>query len=201
MTLNEHETKRFRIPSSNLISNQGSLCRCGRFIWTSVNEGHGYLNYIAPQTRLRVVDNSRWSSIQPSTIPGRDQSGKKIAASEQKAPNVVKGDKDVRDLIALGSKALSIKPAKCICVYNKKNRGKIGDKVLVAVEGELKKGWIVGSRLPSKDGWPRFEANNVVLIDDDGNPLGTRILVPIPARLRSLSGDITKILSIASSFV
>lgn len=76
-----------------------------------------------------------------------------------------------------------------------------GDKVLVAVNGEMKKGWIVGARLPSVNGWPRFDSNNVVLIDNDGNPLGTRILVPVPARLRSLSGDITKILSIASSFV
>nr|AAW27902.1 SJCHGC05992 protein [Schistosoma japonicum] len=185
-----------------------NLYQCGRFLWTSANEGHGSLNYIAPQTRLRVVDNSPWSSIAPSTrattvnTGGKDQSGKKLSnINENKLSKLGKDVNDVSNLLTLGSKVLSIKPAKCIRVYNKRDRGKIGDKVLVAVNGEMKKGWIVGSRLDSANGWPRFESNNVVLVDNDGNPLGTRILVPIPARLRSLSGDITKILSIASSFV
>ncbi len=71
----------------------------------------------------------------------------------------------------------------------------------MAITGQKRKGWIVGCRMPSKDGWPRFESNNVVLIDDEGNPLGTRILVPVPSKLRSLSGDITKIMSIATAFV
>ncbi|TNN10891.1 39S ribosomal protein L14 [Schistosoma japonicum] len=182
-------------------------CRC-ILRRTSANEGHGSLNYIAPQTRLRVVDNSPWSSIAPSTrattvnTGGKDQSGKKLSnINENKLSKLGKDVNDVSNLLTLGSKVLSIKPAKCIRVYNKRDRGKIGDKVLVAVNGEMKKGWIVGSRLDSANGWPRFESNNVVLVDNDGNPLGTRILVPIPARLRSLSGDITKILSIASSFV
>ncbi|CAH8436257.1 unnamed protein product [Schistosoma turkestanicum] len=185
------------------ISKEGSSYQRGRHLWTSVNEGHGSLHYIAPQTRLRVVDNSPWSSIAPAvrTNTGKDQSGKKVSNTDQKLSEPVKDMKDVTSLLSLGSKALSIKPAKCIRVYNKQNKGKIGDKVLVAVNGEMKKGWIVGSRLSSWNGWPRFESNNVVLVDNDGNPLGTRILVPIPARLRSLSGDITKILSIASSFV
>ncbi|VDQ04511.1 unnamed protein product [Trichobilharzia regenti] len=90
--------------------------------------GHGCLNYIAPQTRLRVVDNSPWSSIAPSNITtsGKDNSGKKVTPSEQKTSRIVKDDKDVKHLLALGSKALTIKPAKCIRVYNKKDRGKIG---------------------------------------------------------------------------
>lgn len=78
-----------------------------------------------------------------------------------------------------------------------------GDKVLLAVNGQKKRGWIVGCRMPSRNGWPRFESNNVVLVDDEGNPLGSRILVPIPSKLRSLQSttDITKILSIATTFV
>ncbi|OON16303.1 hypothetical protein X801_07886 [Opisthorchis viverrini] len=83
------------------------------------------------------------------------------------------------------NKSLSSKPALCIRVYTHNNKGKIGDKVLVAVGGQKKKGWIVGTRQQSRDGWPRFESNNIVLVDDEGNPLGTRILVPVPAKLRT----------------
>ncbi|CAH8436973.1 unnamed protein product [Schistosoma intercalatum] len=194
---------KLRVLHNSLLSKEGNLYQRARNLWTSINEGHGPLYFIAPQTRLRVVDNSPWSSIAPTTHinTGKDQPVKKVPNIDQKLSKPVKDMNDVSNLLSLGSKVLSIKPAKCIRVYNKRNKGTIGDKVLVAVNGEMKKGWIVGARLPSVNGWPRFDSNNVVLIDNDGNPLGTRILVPVPARLRSLSGDITKILSIASSFV
>lgn len=107
----------------------------------------------------------------------------------------------MKTVLAAGTTGLAPKPALCIRVYNHQNKGRIGDKVIVAVGGQKKRGWIVGTRQASRDGWPRFESNNIVLVDDEGNPLGTRILVPIPAKLRSLTGDISKILSIATQFV
>ncbi|KAH8854894.1 28S ribosomal protein S18b [Schistosoma japonicum] len=126
-------------PKIRLLSNSKShfkehnLYQCGRFLWTSANEGHGSLNYIAPQTRLRVVDNSPWSSIAPSTrattvnTGGKDQSGKKLSnINENKLSKLGKDVNDVSNLLTLGSKVLSIKPAKCIRVYNKRDRGKIG---------------------------------------------------------------------------
>ena len=56
---------------------------------------------------------------------------------------------------------------------------------------------------------PKFDTNNVVLIDDAGTPLGTRIHVPVPNVIRERlqrmshkkSGDFTKILSLATRFV
>lgn len=56
---------------------------------------------------------------------------------------------------------------------------------------------------------PKFDSNNVVLIDDNGTPLGTRIHVPIPTVLRTIlkektfakGADYTKLLAIASRFV
>lgn len=98
-------------------------------IRTSINEGHGPLYFIAPQTRLRVVDNSPWSSIAPTTHinTGKDQPVKKVPNIDQKLSKPVKDMNDVSNLLSLGSKVLSIKPAKCIRVYNKRNKGTIGN--------------------------------------------------------------------------
>lgn len=101
------------------------------------------------------------------------------------------------------------KPPKCIHVYNKTGVGKIGDKVLVAIKGQKKKGILVGLKQKQKPKIPKFDSNNLVLIDDNGTPLGTRIHVPIPTILRTIlkektqakGADYTKVLAIASRFV
>lgn len=85
----------------------------------------------------------------------------------------------------------------------------LGDKVLVAIKGEKKKGILVGLKQNQKPMVPKFDSNNVVLIDDSGTPLGTRIHVPIPTVLRTIlkektfakGTDYTKLLAIASRFV
>ncbi|RZB40466.1 39S ribosomal protein L14, mitochondrial [Asbolus verrucosus] len=101
------------------------------------------------------------------------------------------------------------KPPKCIHVYNKTGVGYIGDKVLVAIKGEKKKAILVGLKQNQKPKVPKFDNNNIVLIDDNGTPLGTRIHVPIPTILRTIlkekthakGADYTKILGIASKFI
>lgn len=101
------------------------------------------------------------------------------------------------------------KPPRCIHVYNKKGVGTIGDKVLVAIRGQKKKGIIVGVKQKQKALVPKFDSNNLVLIDDNGTPLGTRIHVPIPTILRTIlkektaskGADYTKLLAIATRFV
>ena len=77
----------------------------------------------------------------------------------------------------------------------------LGDKVLLAIKGQMKKAIIVGckQRIRSPN-VPQFDKNNVVLIDDDGNPVGTRIMSPIPAFFRT-RGDLAKIAAIATTFV
>ena len=87
--------------------------------------------------------------------------------------------------------------------------GKLGDKVICAVRGEKIKGVIVGLKAAQLPGVPRFDTNNVVLVQNDGSPLGTRIHAPIPNCIRpSLKKhsapknvDFTKLLSIATKFV
>ncbi|XP_070069601.1 large ribosomal subunit protein uL14m-like [Drosophila takahashii] len=78
------------------------------------------------------------------------------------------------------------RPPRCIHVYNKRGVGLIGDKVLVAIKGQMKKGILVGLKQNQKPKQPKFDSNNLVLIDDNGSPLGTRIHVPIPTILRTI---------------
>ncbi|XP_069679523.1 large ribosomal subunit protein uL14m [Periplaneta americana] len=116
----------------------------------------------------------------------------------------------VVDNSEIGKRAMAEgKPPKCIHIYNKKGIGTIGDKVLVAIRGEKKKGIIVGVKQTQPSLIPKFDNNNVVLIDDNGTPLGTRIHVPIPHILRTLlkeknivkGADFTKLLALATRFV
>lgn len=116
----------------------------------------------------------------------------------------------VVDNSEIGKQAMAEgKPPKCIHVYNKTGIGKIGDVVLVAIKGEKKKGILVGLKQVQQTRVPKFDTNNIVLIDDNGTPLGTRIQVPIPTILRTImkdkthskGADYTKILGIATKFV
>ncbi|XP_055331710.1 39S ribosomal protein L14, mitochondrial-like [Paramacrobiotus metropolitanus] len=114
----------------------------------------------------------------------------------------------VVDNSAIGQQAMAAgKPPKVIHVYRRQIRrkrratGTIGHKVLVAIMGQKKRGYVVGVAREQEDQIPRFDTNNLVLVDDNGSPLGTRITVPIPMLLRSKTGDISKILAIATKFV
>ncbi|XP_029448736.1 39S ribosomal protein L14, mitochondrial isoform X2 [Rhinatrema bivittatum] len=93
------------------------------------------------------------------------------------------------------------RPPRCIHVYNKTGVGKVGDRILLAIKGQKKKALIVGHRMPGPTMTPRFDSNNVVLIEDNGNPTGTRIRIPVPSSLRAREGEYSKVLAIAQRFV
>ena len=117
----------------------------------------------------------------------------------------------------IGKDAISEgRPPKTIQVYSKVHSkkphgayGKLGDRVLMAVKGEVKKGIIVGMKNNQLHGIPRFDTNNVVFIDDSGAPIGNRINVPIPNCIKPIlkrdshpkKADYTKLFSIATKFV
>lgn len=116
----------------------------------------------------------------------------------------------VVDNSEIGKQAMAEgKPPRCIHVYNKTGVGRIGDKILVAIKGEKKKAILVGLKQNQKRKIPKFDSNNIVLIDDNGTPVGTRIHVPIPTILRTImkekthskGADYTKLLGIATKFV
>jgi large subunit ribosomal protein L14 len=92
------------------------------------------------------------------------------------------------------------KPPKVINCYTKRKAGILGDKVIVAIKGLKKRGYIVGLVQRQTTMIPRFDSNNLVLVDDNGNPLGTRILAPIPHVLRA-KPEFAKIIALSTKFV
>lgn len=95
------------------------------------------------------------------------------------------------------------KKVKLIKVYNgsRQNMGGLCDKVLVTILGEMKRGFVVGCKQDQKYFLPKFDKNNVVLVDDKNIPLGTRINAPIPHMLRKRGAETARLLAIASKFV
>jgi len=91
------------------------------------------------------------------------------------------------------------KMVRCINVLGPSNRrvGEIGDIVVGSVrkrlptsdidKGQLVRGVIVRTRSSyrRKDGtWVRFDDNAIVLIDEQGEPVGTRVFGPVARELR-----------------
>uniref|UniRef100_V9LBZ4 Large ribosomal subunit protein uL14m n=1 Tax=Callorhinchus milii TaxID=7868 RepID=V9LBZ4_CALMI len=135
------------------------------------------------------------SLIRTTEVLGRTFSASAACSALQKMTRV-----RVVDNSSLGNTPYH-RPPKCIHVYTKNGVGKVGDKVLLAIKGQKKKALIVGHRMPGTRMTARFDSNNVVLIEDSGNPTGTRIKVPLPGELRSKEGEYSKVLAIAQRFV
>lgn len=104
--------------------------------------------------------------------------------------------------------------ASLIGVINAKGRlcGHVGDVVKVNIKeaspdaaikkGEKARAVIVRTKAPIRreDGtYVRFDTNAVVLIDEAGNPKGTRVFGPVARELRNL--DYMKIVSLAPEVV
>lgn len=106
------------------------------------------------------------------------------------------------------------KRAKCIKVLGGSGRryATVGDIVVVAVkkalpDGVVKKGDVVRGvvvrtkkNVRREDGsYLKFDKNAIVIIDDDGNPKGTRIFGAVARELRQK--NFTKIISLAAEVV
>ncbi len=104
--------------------------------------------------------------------------------------------------------------ASMIGVLNVKGRrvAHIGDIVRVNIKesapdaavkkGDLARGIIVRTKSPIRrqDGtYVRFDSNAIVIIDDAGNPRGTRVFGPVARELRAM--DYMKIVSLAPEVV
>ncbi|KAI6172493.1 60S ribosomal protein L23 [Aphelenchoides besseyi] len=118
----------------------------------------------------------------------------------------------VVDNSAIGKEAnTSGQLAYCIHVYKPGYRQKhmpkatLGDKVLVAIKGEMKRAYVVGANIHRdyrKHGVPSTDTNNIVLLNEEGNPLGTRVLSPIPSVLLKKRNDLqfSKVLALANKY-
>ena len=102
----------------------------------------------------------------------------------------------------------------CIKVLggSKRKYAHVGDKIIGVVkksipQGQIKKSEIVTCvvvrtkhKIKRTDGTVlRFDTNSVVIINDEGNPKGTRIFGPIPRELRDK--NFMKIISLASDVI
>jgi len=102
----------------------------------------------------------------------------------------------------------------CIRVLGSSNRryGSVGDTIVAAVKqvtpnGAVKKGEVVRAVIVRQakpyrrpDGsYVRFDDNAAVLINDQGNPRGTRVLGPVARELRDR--NYTRILSLAPEVI
>ncbi|KAI6219635.1 hypothetical protein M3Y95_01087600 [Aphelenchoides besseyi] len=118
----------------------------------------------------------------------------------------------VVDNSAVGKEAnTSGQLAYCIHVYKHGYRKKhmpkatLGDKILVAIKGEMKKAYVVGSNVHRhyrQHGIPSTDTNNIVLLNEEGNPLGTRVLSPIPSVLLKKRSNLqfSKVLALANKY-
>jgi len=94
-----------------------------------------------------------------------------------------------------------------IQVYKKNGFGNVGDLVLITVGGIMKRALIVGQRQNLGVLKARMDSNNVIILDNDGNPEGTRITVPVPAWLRGYQSKtkrpiaMSKVIALSSRFV
>ncbi len=104
--------------------------------------------------------------------------------------------------------------ASLIGVLNAKGKmwAQVGDIVRVNVKeaapdsaikkGALAKGVVVRTKFPIRrpDGtYVRFDSNAIVIIDDGGNPRGTRVFGPVARELRNM--EYMKIISLAPEVV
>jgi large subunit ribosomal protein L14 len=102
------------------------------------------------------------------------------------------------------------KKLKCIKVVggSKRRYASVGDIIVVAVKeaipnGKVKKGTLAravvvrtAKELRRRDGsYIKFDSNSAVLIDKDGEPIGTRIFGPVARELRAR--EFMKIVSLA----
>lgn len=95
------------------------------------------------------------------------------------------------------------KKVKVIHIYNRTRfpKGGLGDKVLVTILGQMKKGFIVGCVATQHSFVPRFDSNNLVLVDNNNVPLGTRITAPLPNALRKQGAHTARLMAIATKFI
>ena len=95
------------------------------------------------------------------------------------------------------------KKVKIIRIYNKTRNqlGGLGVRVLVTIMGQMRKGIVVGCVQKQEAFIPRFDSNNVVLLDDHNVPLGTRILAPLPHYLRKQGAVTARMMALGTRFV
>ena len=174
------------------------VARCYRYRWTL----HVILTMILPRylsLSLSISTLKRITFIMHTAIAKCYVSVFYLFSSTPVLSHIIKLTRvNVVDNSELG-KPYKRRPT-CIGLYCKKKVATIGDTILLAIRGQKQKALVIGCRQYQKPNVPKFDVNNVILIDDSGSPIGTRVKVPVPSLLRGWK-DTAKIVAIAKRFV
>lgn len=88
----------------------------------------------------------------------------------------------------------------CIKLPKNKKVARFGDIITIAHRGKVHKALLVSNRQTSKR-YPRYDSHNVILLDDKLQPIGTRIIGPLPSALKKRQGEFSKVIALASKFI
>ena len=88
----------------------------------------------------------------------------------------------------------------CIKLPRNNRLAKFGDIIKIAHRGKVHNALLVSNRRPSK--WlPRYDSNNIILLNEKFEPVGTRIFGPLPSAIRRKEGQYSKIIAMATKFI
>ena len=88
----------------------------------------------------------------------------------------------------------------CIKLPKNSKVAGFGEIITIAHLGAVHKALIVSNRMPSKR-FPRYDTHNIILLNDKLEPVGTRIMGPIPSVIRKRDRELSKVIAIASKFI
>lgn len=89
----------------------------------------------------------------------------------------------------------------CIKLPRDKKVAGFGEIITIAHRGKVHKALIVGNRKPGSKRLPCYDAHHIIMLNEKLEPVGTRIVAPIPSELRRKSGQWSKVLAIATKFI
>lgn len=88
----------------------------------------------------------------------------------------------------------------CIKLPRNSRVAGFGEVITIAHLGKVHKALIVSNRKPSKR-LPRYDTHNIILLNDKLEPVGTRILGPLPSVIRKRNRDLSKVIAISAKFI
>lgn len=88
----------------------------------------------------------------------------------------------------------------CIKLPKNNKVGKFGDVIKIAHLGKVHNALLISNRQMSKR-LPRYDHHYIVMLNDKKEPVGTRILGPVPSALRGKQGQYSKIIAMATRFI
>lgn len=88
----------------------------------------------------------------------------------------------------------------CIKLPKNNKVGKFGDIIKIAHRGKVHNAMVVSNRMPSKC-LPRYDHHHIILLNEKKEPVGTRIIGPVPSALRRKEGQNSKIIAMATRFI